>query len=573
MRLSDGTVAADLESADPGCPADCKSAASATADCKSAATFKHRLRRHWLTGLLAVLLLVLSIIYYAKVRHGHQESRSAILRWQNQVLALFDGANIWEKHDYPNPPIMALLLAPLMHLPPLTCSLVWFFLKAVMIVICVHWVFRMIESPGASFSAAGKLLVLALAARPVVGDLTHGNVNIFILFLVVAGLYALYHRRDLTAGLMIGLAIACKVTPALFLPYFFWKRAWRTLAGCTLGLVLFLGVVPGLFLGMERNAVFLTTWTQRMVRPYVVDGIVTAEHINQSLPGLAHRLLRHTPSFTTYTEVGYVPVEYHNLADVDGWTISWLLRGSMVVFALLVMCCCRTPLVHRAGWPLLAEFSVIVIGMLLFSERTWKHHCVTLLLPFTVIGYHMFADRPRGALRRYLAGTLIAAAALMTTTVTIPGVERWGKVAEVYGTYVWAYLVLLAALVVLLRRQQRLAAGAVRSWALAGLLGSGLVFDALFVSWAAPWTNDRQNSPGSRSSWCSCSRSASSSPPAAAAAPCSKHSPPWVLSPSSSSSPGCNSLHFAGNYSARLRDGSGYGMPPSCWPCWRSWVY
>ena len=30
------------------------------------------------------------------------------------------------------------------------------------------------------------------------------------------------------------------------------------------------------------------------------------------------------------------------------------------------------------------EFSVVVLGMLLFCERTWKHHCVTLLLPFTV---------------------------------------------------------------------------------------------------------------------------------------------------------------------------------------------
>src|SRR5205823_14206012 len=35
----------------------------------------------------------------------------------------------------------------------------------------------------------------------------------------------------------------------------------------------------------------------------------------------------------------------------------------------------RRPLATNL-WPLAAEFSLIVLGMLLFSERTWKHHCV-----------------------------------------------------------------------------------------------------------------------------------------------------------------------------------------------------
>ena len=102
------------------------------------------------------------------------------------------------------------------------------------------------------------------------GDLTHGNVNLFILFLVALGLYAIRRQRDYLGGATIALAIACKVTPALFIPYFVWKRAWKTLAGIAVGLVLFLVLIPSLLLGFARNWELLHSWTDQMVTPFVV---------------------------------------------------------------------------------------------------------------------------------------------------------------------------------------------------------------------------------------------------------------------------------------------------------------
>src|SRR5205823_14479522 len=135
----------------------------------------------------------------------------------------------------------------------------------------------------------GKALTVLLSLRPITGDLTHGNVNLFILFLVVASLYAYRERRDYVSGLFLALGIACKVTPALFIPYFVWKRAWRALAGCAAGLVLFFALAPGCLLGMADNARYLTSWVERMILPYAVAGEVTSDHNNQSLPGLVHR--------------------------------------------------------------------------------------------------------------------------------------------------------------------------------------------------------------------------------------------------------------------------------------------
>src|SRR5260370_39256429 len=103
----------------------------------------------------------------------------------------------------------------------------------------------------------------------------------------------------------------------------------------------------------------------------------------------------------------------------------------MAAFALLVVWSCRTPLVRRApslrfaptsrsepqhpAWLLAAEFSRIMLGMFLFSERTWKHHCVTLVLPCAVILYFLAVERPRPALRCFLIGLLSAVALLMAS--------------------------------------------------------------------------------------------------------------------------------------------------------------
>jgi hypothetical protein len=349
-----------------------------------------------------------------------------------------------------------------------------------MALLSIGWAIRLVEDPEHPFPAWGKMLALVLSMRPIMGDLSHGNVNLFILFLVMAALFAFQYGRwqeprfgslgrrlgDSTAGVLLGLAIACKVTPALFVPYFLWKRAWTTLAGCLCGLVLFLWLVPGLILGMKDNERYLTSWVERMILPYVQGAQVWSEHNNQSLPGLFHRMGTHRPSFSRYENDVYTPVEYHNMMELSPTTVQWLLKGCMILFAGLVIWRCRTSLQTPDRWRLAAEFSIVMLGMLLFSERTWKHHCVTLLLPFTVIAYYLSA-RPMSPNRKaYLVGTLIAVVLLMlmTSTGLFDRHDRFGKMAQVYGAYVWAFLLLAAALFVIVGKKEASPAGGAGEW-------------------------------------------------------------------------------------------------------------
>lgn len=431
--------------------------------------------QRWAPLGLVIFFAVLSIPYGIKAWHNG----SAFQRWQPQISALGEGVDIADRFNYPNPPIMALLLYPLARLPAglqalgipekvasTTAALSWFYIKAALTLLAFRWVFRLVEEQSRPFPLWAKCLTVLLALRPIMSDLHHGNVNLFILFLVIAALAAYQRRRDVLAGIVLGLAIACKVTPALFVPYFLWKRSWKALAGCTVGLILFLwpGLVPAALMGWENNERHLVSWYYDMVRPFVVEGKVTSEHHNQSLPGLVARLATHSPSFSTYVNNEYTPLHYDNLLDLSPQQARWLVKGCMGLFALMIVWVCRTPTTPREGWRLAAEFSIILLGMLLFSERTWKHHCVTLVLPFAVICYYLATASSGKGMRAYLIGSLAAAMLLMAATSNTAHdgdvhhdrlYQLFAKQAQVYGTFVLAYVVLLAALIVLLRRPVR----------------------------------------------------------------------------------------------------------------------
>ncbi len=422
--------------------------------------------RLWFLLGLVVLFAAVGVQYSIKVLHN----RGAFNRWETHVLSSVEnGENGAEAYNYPNPPIMALVLYPLAKLPPVWGALAWFYVKVGLTLLAFHWVFQLVETPGRPFPLWARVVTVLLSLRPIIGDLHHGNVNLFILFLVVAALAAFRYRRDLLSGLLIGLAVACKVTPALFIPYFLWKRQWRVLAGCAAGLLLFLwpGFAPALALGWNENQQQVRSWYMEMVYPFVVEGKITSEHPNQSLPGLVARLTTHSPSFSVFVKDAdnneiYTPTEYDNLLTLTPAQARWLIKGCMALFALAVVWRCRTPVVPRENWRLSAEFSLILLGMLLFSERTWKHHCVTLVLPFAVLCYYL-ATRAMSRWTRWgLVGCLAAVTLLMASTSS--GLfaddsaragdvaDQFAKQAQVYGAYVWAFLLLAAALVVVLRR-------------------------------------------------------------------------------------------------------------------------
>ena len=121
---------------------------------------------------------------------------------------------------------------------------------------------------------------------------------------------------------------------------------------------------------------------------------------------------------------------------------------------------------------LLGEFALVVLAMLFISERSWKHHYVTVLLPITYLAYRAFDPRVARGARAVIAGALLLSTLLMATTSTevgnlfahgkghesravqeadasegdsIPRLLAKGqghKVAQFYGMFFWSGVVL-----------------------------------------------------------------------------------------------------------------------------------
>jgi alpha-1,2-mannosyltransferase len=93
--------------------------------------------------------------------------------------------------------------------------------------------------------------------------------------------------------------------------------------------------------------------------------------------------------------------------------------------------------------------------MLMFSERTWKHHAVTLLFPAAVLAHAANLNLP-DRLRRSILGILTVAWLLIAAPGLFP--EHLGDLALVYGTHTFAFLLLTMGTCLLLARSGRLEA-------------------------------------------------------------------------------------------------------------------
>ena len=129
--------------------------------------------------------------------------------------------------------------------------------------------------------------------------------------------------------------------------------------------------------------------------------------------------------------------------------VGYLIKGVAVGLLGLLAFLCRTKTTDRRDPRLLGEIALVVLTMLFVSERSWKHHYVTVLLPYTYLVCEFFsiaAGPATGGL--LLVGSWALSFSLMAATSTDLGglfAEGQGhEIAQGYGSFLWAGVVLYA---------------------------------------------------------------------------------------------------------------------------------
>ena len=229
------------------------------------------------------------------------------------------------------PPLAAAMFGALTWLPFPVVALLWTAGGIALFTAACHVAAQHSESsvPKAGFGLAALCLLL----EPMRGTLDLGQVNLVLLGLVA--LDCLLPRTPWPRGLLIGIAAAIKLTPAIFVLFFLLRRRWRP--ALTAAVTFVACGALGWLLAPRDSQRF---WFDAMLDPKRVGGL--AYSANQSLRGLLFR-------------IG---------VDESAWLVLCL-----AVLALTVL------LVPRIRNELAAVVAVAAAGLLV-SPVSWSHHWV-----------------------------------------------------------------------------------------------------------------------------------------------------------------------------------------------------
>ncbi len=154
-------------------------------------------------------------------------------------------------------------------------------------------------------------------------------------------------------------------------------------------------------------------------------------------------LIEQVPSHKTYG------VKHDlNVASMSPRYVRYLIKAIIVGLLALLATLCRTRTTDRRDPRLLGEFALVVLTMLFVSERSWKHHYVTVLLPITYLVSEFFSPRVGQRGRAAIVFAWAMSFGLMASTSTDIGghfFEGQGhEIAQGYGLFLWAGVVLYA---------------------------------------------------------------------------------------------------------------------------------
>jgi alpha-1,2-mannosyltransferase len=376
-------------------------------------------------------------------------------RWMIMTPKFVDDRVDYVNDQLPTPPVTLIALAPFSRLSRPWAQFAWVCLKAPLACLVFALAIGIVRRSGARVDGPGMALVLAGWWLPVVLDMQEGQTNFLALLPLVAGLYLAQEESswgDLVAGVLIGLAIAVKVTPAIFAAYFLWKRRWIVALAAVAGLALWLVAVPAAVFGWDQNVRWLTQWASIMIVPYVMRGTVVYA-MSQSFGSFALRLLSAVPVFES-TDRGFLEGHYMNVFALSTTAVFQIVRATMIAVAVLGLVWTRRRLITLRSPRYVLEIGAVAAFMLWFSERTWVHHYVSFVLTLSAAAMivsdaaqpEMTRRLTRAALVLFSATTFFASEAGYLFGAS--GVD-WAKGV---GVFLWPSVLVTAAAVSRLQR-------------------------------------------------------------------------------------------------------------------------
>ena len=394
----------------------------------------------WILVLVIATTLVACSLYYARIHRFWGIT-------QTDFSVFYDAGWRLARHESPYPyratrfttdpeyrfkyaPPFAMAMMPLAALPVQTAIRWWYALSALAFLAAMGGVRFLLARDAALPSLPGWAwgLLFLTVLRPYLSTLRLGQVDVMLAALLIGFLAALSCGRQWLAGACLGIALLCKLSPAIWLFYLIAARAWRAILWTAVAILLLLAS-PIPHVGLGHTGQLMNDWWQVLqTASGNWEWLVRAK--NQSLL-----------SFILRVATGGDPAAMTPLLLNAAVGVTAALG---VLFLAGIRRLMRGDLAASPSPAALAAPALTMIAMVLFSPHAWKATFIHLLLPYAVLIAHLTSDGRRD---RMGWGCLVGSFALVSATA--PNVVLGRPLAHgvnMLGPLTWGALLLAFAL-------------------------------------------------------------------------------------------------------------------------------
>jgi alpha-1,2-mannosyltransferase len=371
------------------------------------------------TAVQVLILLVLAaaawwFLLATAVRHGSFDLQvyfGAVNYWAHGHGEVYDYLKPFTKYGFTYPPFAALTMLPMAILPWWAVNALSIASTVLVTLVILDWYLRPVVDRyrWTRWFTVAVAATLAAIFEPMHETVSFGQVNMLLVFLVLADFRFLIGRGSRYGGVAIGLATAVKLTPGIFVLYLLITKRYR--AAVTAMASAAAATVFAMLVAPDASRVF---WTDAL---WDTDRVGVLSFIsNQSLEGIVTR--RDTPHAN-------------------------LVWAALVVVVLAVWAW-RARRAVRAGDDA-AGVALTALAGCLVSPVTWVHHLVWLL-PALLLMFDRSLVR-RGWRRWALLGLLAVLFGVLSSRLVWVYQSHFGGVGNLgSNAYVLTSLVLLVVM-------------------------------------------------------------------------------------------------------------------------------
>jgi len=359
--------------------------------------------------------------------------------------AVLDGADIYQAHNargwfYVYPPTFAVFMPLFAKLPLAWGSGLWYVLSLLAVVAATAMSLKWVRAtyPGLAGQDQDWTLCelpLFLASPWLVSGMLRCQASEFMVWLMIAAVYYGWRGRSVAGGMSLAAAALIKAFPIALLAYFVWRRQWRFVGACFLGLVLGGLILPAAVFGWQQNLDYWQQWGRLVAGPALT--------VNQIDPGRLYDQLLDAKKLRNQS------LESMLLSfEVSPAKTKPLLLG--IAFSMLAAMAWVARKAKADAKAQLLVVSAFLCWDLLIPPISETHYFGLMLLPLAALTAIALAEADRFSRRWAVAVLVLFFIATLWSNLD--------KDMQMYRLLCWATLAVWACLLGLASRRSRAAA-------------------------------------------------------------------------------------------------------------------